>query len=115
MIPKKPKKPQKNLKMKKNKQEKMDKDESQEPDESSEIDQENDIDDDEKVPFTSHLEELRNRLLVSIVFVLIAFVGCYYFKEQIYDILRKPMLLAMPELEFVVIGVADLFFIGCER
>ncbi len=40
--------------------------------------------------FISHLVELRSRLIKSFVFLLISFVICYYFSEEIYRFLVKP-------------------------
>lgn len=41
-------------------------------------------------PLIEHLIELRKRLIWSAVYILLTFVVCYYFKEQIYGILAKP-------------------------
>ena len=40
--------------------------------------------------FTSHLVELRTRLLNSLIFILIAFIISYIFAEQIYNFLVEP-------------------------
>jgi len=40
--------------------------------------------------FTSHLTELRQRLIHSLVFLAILFVFCYYFSEYIYGFLVDP-------------------------
>ena len=40
--------------------------------------------------FISHLTELRQRLIRSIVFLTVLFVICYYFSEQIYAFLVQP-------------------------
>ena len=40
--------------------------------------------------FTSHFVELRNRLLNSLIFILIAFIISYIFAEQIYSFLVEP-------------------------
>jgi sec-independent protein translocase protein TatC len=49
------------------------------------------MDEDNKLPFTAHLEELRSRLIKSIIAVVIGFVGSYFFKEQVFDILVAPL------------------------
>ena len=40
--------------------------------------------------FTSHLTELRKRLIYSLVFLAVLFVICYYFSEYIYGFLVDP-------------------------
>ena len=40
--------------------------------------------------FTSHLRELRQRLVFSLVFLSVLFVICYYFSEYIYGFLVDP-------------------------
>ncbi len=47
--------------------------------------------DDEKLPLTDHLKELRDRLLVSIAALLLAFIFCYLFAEEIYNFLVAPL------------------------
>jgi len=40
--------------------------------------------------FIGHLTELRNRLIKSFVFLILAFIICYFFSEEIYKFLVKP-------------------------
>ncbi len=40
--------------------------------------------------FVSHLAELRKRLIHSFVFLIIFFVGCYFFAEHLYGFLVEP-------------------------
>ena len=40
--------------------------------------------------FTSHLIELRTRLLNSLIFIFLVFVISYFFSEQIYNFLVEP-------------------------
>ena len=40
--------------------------------------------------FISHLTELRQRLINSLIFLAVLFVGCYYFSEYIYGFLVEP-------------------------
>jgi len=49
------------------------------------------------MPFTSHLEEMRSRLLRVIIAVGILFVICYFFKKNLFEILTIPLAVAMPE------------------
>jgi sec-independent protein translocase protein TatC len=66
---------------------------------------------DDKLPFTSHLEELRSRLIVCLIATGIGFAISYAFKEKLFDILRMPMLSVLPEGgTFIFTGVAEAFF-----
>ena len=40
--------------------------------------------------FVSHLAELRKRLINSFIFLIIFFVGCYFFAEHLYGFLVEP-------------------------
>ena len=40
--------------------------------------------------FISHLSELRSRLVKSFIFLIISFIICYFFSEEIYRFLVKP-------------------------
>ena len=40
--------------------------------------------------FISHLTELRQRLIHSLIFLAVLFVICYYFSEYIYGFLVEP-------------------------
>jgi sec-independent protein translocase protein TatC len=44
----------------------------------------------------SHLLELRNRLLRAFVAVLIAFLPCAYYSNQLFDFLSKPLVSKLP-------------------
>src|SRR3954466_16335118 len=45
--------------------------------------------------FLDHLEELRKRLIYSILFVAADFVACWGYREQIYAIMQKPIIEAL--------------------
>ncbi|MFL2889310.1 MAG: twin-arginine translocase subunit TatC [Pelagibacteraceae bacterium] len=47
--------------------------------------------------FISHLTELRSRLLRSFIFLIIFFIFCYFFSEEIYSFLVKPYSTAVIE------------------
>jgi sec-independent protein translocase protein TatC len=47
--------------------------------------------DDRHMPLLDHLIELRNRLMYSCGAILIGFVICYFFSEQIYAFLVRPL------------------------
>jgi sec-independent protein translocase protein TatC len=64
----------------------------------------------EKQPFLSHLKELRDRILVCVVAIGIAFVVTYYFKEKIFLFLMEPFTKVMPlKSSFIFTGVTEAF------
>jgi sec-independent protein translocase protein TatC len=53
---------------------------------------------DEDLPsmgFLDHLEELRRRIIWSIVYVAAGFGVCYWFHEEIYNLMQKPIFTAL--------------------
>ncbi len=74
---------------------------------------------DEKQPFFSHLKELRDRLVVSIIAIAVAFIITYYFKERLFDFLMQPFIRVMPaQSSFIFTGITEAFLtyfknIGC--
>ncbi len=42
-------------------------------------------------PIWAHLAELRNRLLLCVAVLLLAFIACYFYAEQLYAILVRPL------------------------
>jgi sec-independent protein translocase protein TatC len=66
---------------------------------------------DDKLPFTAHLEELRNRLVVCFVAVAVAFAAAYFFKERLFQILVSPLIQVMGSGETLVYtGLPEAFF-----
>lgn len=49
--------------------------------------------------FLEHLDELRRRLIRCFVFVFIAFLGSWFFSEQMYDFLAAPVERALAEAQ----------------
>ena len=47
--------------------------------------------------FISHLSELRKRLINSFIFLVIFFIGCYFFAEHIYGFLVEPFAKAVKD------------------
>lgn len=45
----------------------------------------------DKTPLTQHLGELRNRILISLVAVVITFGACFYYSEYIFSALTSPL------------------------
>lgn len=69
------------------------------------------MDEEDKLPFTAHLEELRDRLIKSFIAVGIGFVACYGFKERLFDILVSPLIQVMkPGEKLVFTGLPEAFF-----
>ncbi len=60
---------------------------------------------------TAHLEELRNRIIVSIGFWLVAFLVCYGFAERLYHYVAQPVRSVLPEgSSLVFINATEPFF-----
>ena len=63
-------------------------------------------------PLISHLVELRNRLLKSILVVVIIFLGLFYFANDLYLILVNPLSSLLPEDgRMIATGVASPFLV----
>jgi sec-independent protein translocase protein TatC len=67
-------------------------------------------DEDDKLPFTDHLEELRRRLIISLIAVGIGFIVSYGFKEKIFGILIRPLVKVMGEGDKLIFtGLSEAF------
>jgi sec-independent protein translocase protein TatC len=64
----------------------------------------------EEVPITDHLEELRNRIIICIVALAVAFAVCFWKHELILEILNGPLPAQLPTP--MVLGVAEPFTIA---
>lgn len=63
------------------------------------------------MPFTSHLEELRSRLIKSSLAIIAAFSLSYTFAEEIFSFLTAPLLrIQTPGLALIGTGVPEAFF-----
>jgi sec-independent protein translocase protein TatC len=66
---------------------------------------------DEKLPFTSHLEELRKRLITAFIAVGVGFVIAFGFKERLFKILVHPLIKVMKDGETLIYtGLPEAFF-----
>jgi sec-independent protein translocase protein TatC len=69
------------------------------------------IEGDEKLPFTAHLEELRNRLVKCFIAVGVGFVISFGFKERLFQILVRPLMKVMQEGDTLIFtGLPEAFF-----
>ncbi len=65
-----------------------------------------------KMSFTAHLGQLRNRLIKCLIAVGIGFIGSYFFKEELFQVLVRPLLRAMGEKGTLIFtGVPEPFFV----
>ena len=65
---------------------------------------------DEKKPFTAHLKELRDRLVVSLAGLGVAFIITYSFKEKIFHFLMQPFIKVMPAgSSFIFTSITEAF------
>lgn len=65
----------------------------------------------ETMPMTSHLEELRKRLMIASAAWLVAFFACYSFAERLFKALSDPVRAALPEgSSLVFISATEPFF-----
>src|SRR5688572_5140460 len=63
------------------------------------------------MPFTSHLAELRNRLVKSVLAVAVAFFACYAFVDTIFELLAAPLRrLSIRGLTLIGTAVTEAFF-----
>jgi sec-independent protein translocase protein TatC len=65
---------------------------------------------DEKQPFVAHLQELRQRIMICLITVGVAFLLTYYFREKVNVFLLLPFKKVMPAgSSFIFIGVTEAF------
>lgn len=58
-------------------------------------DEESEFEEQGSMSFLEHLDELRNRLIRTAAFIMVAFVVCWIFSDRIYDFLQVPVQRAM--------------------
>ncbi len=69
------------------------------------------MNEDDKAPLTDHLEELRSRLIRCFIAVGIGFGVSYYFSEQIFGILKQPLMVALgTDGKMIFTGLPEAFF-----
>lgn len=66
---------------------------------------------DSKMSLTDHLLELRKRLTRSIIALSIGFFFCYFFKDQLFAVITKPLTDALPKGSYLIYtGLTQAFF-----
>jgi sec-independent protein translocase protein TatC len=66
---------------------------------------------DTTMPLTAHLEELRWRIVKAALAVTIAFLGCYYFSDRLFEFLTQPLVgLGDARLQLIGTGITEAFF-----
>jgi sec-independent protein translocase protein TatC len=66
---------------------------------------------DVQMPFTSHLEELRSRLIKCCLAIGVAFLGCFAIAEKIFYLLTAPIRrVHVPGLTLIGTAVSEAFF-----
>ena len=61
-----------------------------------------------QMSFLEHLDELRKRLIRSIIFVVVASAVCWFFSDHIYNFLAKPVQKALAEAQSRTIPIGGL-------
>jgi sec-independent protein translocase protein TatC len=65
----------------------------------------------QKAPLLEHLIELRNRLMVSVLAILIGFLACYGFAEELFHFLVVPLRKILgPDAKMIYTGLHEAFF-----
>jgi sec-independent protein translocase protein TatC len=63
------------------------------------------------MPITSHLEELRKRLVRSLIAIGVGMGICYNFKEQLFNVLTYPLSTALPPNSYMIYtSLPEAFF-----
>ena len=69
------------------------------------------MNDEEKIPFTSHLEELRKRLITCFIAVAVGFAMAYSVKEWLFHLLTAPLIAVMePGEKLIFTSLPEAFF-----
>jgi sec-independent protein translocase protein TatC len=67
--------------------------------------------DDQEYTLIEHLRDLRTRLVRAVIGLTIAAFGCFFIGDQLLEIVRRPMMVLLPEgSQFVVLAPQEYFF-----
>lgn len=58
-----------------------------------------------------HLDELRRRIGYSLVGIIVTFSACWYFIDEIFEVLLEPIKPHLPDGKLTLFGVQDAFFL----
>lgn len=61
-----------------------------------------------QMSFLEHLDELRKRLVNSVIIIVLAFIVCFYFSERIYGFLEVPIRRALSKAQRASLPIAGL-------
>jgi sec-independent protein translocase protein TatC len=64
-----------------------------------------------RMSLMEHLEELRKRILWSLVSLAVAFAPCWSFREELVEFLSRPLRAYRPDLKLAFLGVTDPFIL----
>lgn len=64
----------------------------------------------ERMSVVEHLDELRNRLIVSLLALVVAFIAAYAFHEQLIDLLKEPLPARLQEEGLITLSPTEPFF-----
>lgn len=70
------------------------------------------VKEDEKLPFTVHLAELRQRLIYAVAAILVGFVACYSFVGVFIELLEKPLKSNLPNIKLTFLYPTEGFFVS---
>jgi len=62
-------------------------------------------------PLLVHLLELRTRIVRIAAVFLVGFLACFYFSEQLYDLMVAPLTHVLPNQRLITIGIASPFML----
>jgi len=64
-----------------------------------------------KMPLTSHLDELRKRLIRILIVIAIGFAVCWYFREWLFQVITAPLAKVLPPNSFMIYtSLPEAFF-----
>src|SRR5712691_3323848 len=66
----------------------------------------------DRMSFLEHLEELRQRLIRSLLALVVAFAACWNFHEQIFHFLTQPLRAWDPNIKFIYTGPSDALMLS---
>ncbi len=63
------------------------------------------------MPFTTHLEELRTRLMRVLIVIGVGCAGCWYFRGELFEIITRPLVQVLPQNSHMIYtSLPEAFF-----